>query len=111
MHESADADEEATLLELQYRTEVGGNGFFEAEVDGFYAPIKYLNGRGVDVEGAIADIQLRGGLHLKDPMDAFVGIRYLGGGASGTGTPDGTGDGYTKNWLHFLTLTAGFRIR
>ncbi|MFT7521482.1 MAG: hypothetical protein ACI9MC_003633 [Kiritimatiellia bacterium] len=99
------------LLELEYRTEVGGNGFFEAEVDGFYAPIKYLNGRGTDVEGAIADIQLRGGLHLKDPLDAFVGLRYIGGGASGTGSPDATSDGYTKNWLHFLTFTAGFRIR
>ena len=48
---------------------------------------------------------------LADPTSAFLGLRYLGGGASGTGTPDGTGDGYTENWLHFLTLTMGFRVR
>ena len=68
-------------------------------------------GRDVDVEGAIADIQLRAGLALAEPTEAFLGLRYLGGGASGTGTPDGGGDGYTENWLHFLTLTLGARVR
>ena len=99
------------LLELEVRKRWESGGFIEAEIDGFYAPIKYLNGRDVDVEGAIADIQLRGGLALEPPVDAFLGLRYIGGGASGTGTPDGTGDGYTENWLHFLTLSLGLRIR
>jgi hypothetical protein len=99
------------LLELEWRTAYDDGVHLEAEVDGFYAPIKYLNGRGVDVVGAIADIQLRAGLSLAEPTTTFVGLRYLGGGASGTGTPDGTGDGYTANWLHFATLTLGARIR
>jgi hypothetical protein len=99
------------LLELELRRRFDDGAFLEAEIDGFYAPIKYLNGRGVDVEGAIADIQLRAGLELAPPTSAWLGLRYLGGGASGTGTPDGTGDGYTENWLHFLTLTLGFRLR
>jgi hypothetical protein len=99
------------LLELEYRRRFDDGFFFETEVDGFYAPIAYLNGRDVDVIGAIADIQVRGGVELADPFDAFLGVRYLGGGASGTGTPDGTGDGYTANWLHFTTLTLGFRVR
>jgi hypothetical protein len=99
------------LLELEWRAAYEDGVHLEAEVDGFYAPIKYLNGRGVDVIGAIADIQVRAGLSLAEPTTTFVGLRYLGGGASGTGTPDGTGDGYTANWLHFATLTLGARIR
>lgn len=99
------------LLEFELRKSFEDGGRLEAEVDGFYAPIKYLNGRGVDVVGAIADMQLRAGLDLADPTTAFVGLRYIGGGASGTGTPDGTGDGYTENWLHFLALTLGARVR
>jgi hypothetical protein len=99
------------LLELEWRRHYDNGGFFEAEVDGFYAPIKYLNGRDLDVVGAIADIQLRTGVALAAPYETFVGLRYLGGGASGTGTPQGSGDGYTENWLHFLTVTLGVRLR
>lgn len=99
------------LLELEVRRWFDDGVFVEAEFDGFYAPIKYLNGRGVDVEGAIADFQVRGGLALADPASVWLGLRYLGGGASGTGTPEGTGDGYVANWLHFLTLTVGARLR
>ncbi len=99
------------LLELEIRRAFDDGVHLEAEIDGFYAPIKYLNGGSVDVEGAIADIQLRAGLDLADPTTAFLGLRYLGGGASGTGTPDGTGDGFTANWLHTLTLTLGARVR
>jgi hypothetical protein len=99
------------LLELEVRHRFDDGAFLEAEIDGFYAPIKYLNGRDVDVVGAIADVQLRAGVALADPTSAWVGLRYLGGGASGTGTPEGTGDGYVANWLHFLTLTVGLRVR
>lgn len=99
------------LLEFEIRRTFEDGVHLEAEIDGFYAPIKYLNGRGVDVEGAIADFQLRAGLELADPIVGFLGLRYIGGGASGTGTPDGTGDGYTNNWLHFVALTLGARVR
>lgn len=99
------------LLEAQWRHRFEDGAFIEVEADGFYAPIRYLNARDVDVEGAIADIQVRGGLPLAAPADAWIGVRYLGGGASGTGNPEGTNDGYTENWLHTLTLTLGVRAR
>lgn len=99
------------LLEIEWRRAFDDGVLLEAEADGFYAPIKYLNGRGVDVVGAIADVQLRAGLELAPPTSVFLGLRYLGGGASGTGTPDGTGDGYTSNWLHFFVVTLGARVR
>jgi hypothetical protein len=79
------------------------------EVDAMWAPIKYINGSDTDVEGAIVDASLRGGYHLRDALDLFLSLRYLGGGAEGTSDDVGPGDGYVKNWLHFLTVSLGFR--
>ena len=84
-------------------------GFLEAEMDGFYAPIKYFNGGKSDVEGAILDASLRAGLELSEDVTGFFNVRYLGGGAQGTSKDDdGPGDGYTRNWLHFMTASVGF---
>lgn len=100
------------LLELELAGRFDSGLFLEYELDGFYAPIRYLNGRGdVDVIGAIIDTQLRAGYQLADPIEAFLGLRWIGGGGSGTGTPDGTGDGYTDNWLHFFVISVGARVR
>jgi hypothetical protein len=99
------------LLEAEVRKRFDSGVLVEVETDGFYAPIRYLNGGDVDVVGAILDAQARVGLELAEPYDAWLGLRYLGGGGSGTGTPDGGGDGYTNNWLHFLSLTLGVRVR
>jgi hypothetical protein len=99
------------LLEFEIRKAWSDGGRLEAEADGFWAPVKYLNGRDVDVEGAILDAQLRAGLALGEPTTMLVGVRYLGGGGQGTGTPDGTGDGYTANWLHFVIVSVIARVR
>ncbi|MBN1755197.1 hypothetical protein JW877_03185 [bacterium] len=79
------------------------------EGDGIYAPISYLNGSNEEITGAILDASLRMGITLTEPAKAFFNLRYLGGGAVGTSEDDqGPGDGYVKNWLHFLTATVGF---
>lgn len=83
--------------------------FAELEADGIYAPISYLNGSDNEVVGAILDASLRVGMEFDQPITAFLNLRYLGGGAVGTSDIDGPGDGYVRNWLNFLTLTAGFR--
>lgn len=82
--------------------------FTELEADGMYAPISYLNGSDNEVIGAILDASLRGGVEFEKPVTAFLNLRYLGGGAVGTSDVDGPGDGYVRNWLHFVTVTAGF---
>ena len=47
------------------------------------------------------------GIDLNEDIDAYLNLRYLGGGAEGTS--DGNfGDGFTKNWLHFATVSLGF---
>jgi len=86
--------------------------FLETEVDGFYAPIKYINGGDSDVEGAIIDWSIRAGLELDAaPGEVFLNVRYLGGGAEGTSSDDdGPGDGFNKNWLHFMTISLGASV-
>ncbi len=81
--------------------------FFGGEVDGFYAPVKYLNGGDSDVVGAIIDANLRAGYELRPRLEGFVNLRWLGGGAEGSSDPEGFSDGYTQNWLHFLTVSLG----
>lgn len=92
-------------LKLRGRYHFDSGFWLGGEVDGIYAPVKYLNGGESDVEGAILDLSVRAGYRVVRGVDAFVNVRYLGGGAEGTG-----GDGFTANWLHFLTATIGFEL-
>jgi hypothetical protein len=97
------------ILKLRTRYRFNALTYTEVEADGFYAPISYLNGSDNEVVGAILDASLRQGLQVSDQVGAFLNLRYLGGGAVGTSDDDpGPGDGYTRNWLNFLTVTGGF---
>ncbi len=96
---------------LKFRTRYNFNEvtYTEIETDGFYAPISYINGSDNEVVGAILDASLRQGLMVSDRVNTFLNLRYLAGGAVGTSEDEtGLGDGYVKNWLHFLTVSAGF---
>ncbi|MFC1585471.1 hypothetical protein ACFL5V_08000 [Fibrobacterota bacterium] len=77
------------------------------EADGFYAPISYINGSDNEVVGAILDASLNAGLKFKQSLP-YLNLRYLGGGAVGSSTDrEGPGDGYVRNWLHFMTVSIG----
>lgn len=96
------------------RWHVSERAWLGYEVDGMYAPVKYINGGKSDVVGAIVDFSLRAGYNVATPLDVFFNFRYLGGGATGTSKSDaarGPGDGYTSNWLHFLTSTVGVEVK
>jgi len=97
------------IMKIRFRTEHSEWAYTEFEADGFYAPISYINGSDNEVIGAILDASFRGGLKINDPIDVFFNLRYLGGGALGTGDvkPGEPGDGFVKNWLHFMTVSAG----
>ncbi|MFZ5480947.1 MAG: hypothetical protein ACOZNI_29570 [Myxococcota bacterium] len=100
------------LLAARLRLPVAERGFLGAEAGGIWAPVKYLNGSDVDVEGALLDASLRGGLALAGGADVYVNARYLGGGAAGSSkNPEARGDGYTANWLHFATVSLGVGLR
>jgi len=82
--------------------------YIGVEADGIYAPVSYLNGSDNEIVGAILDASIRGGARVRLGT-LFVNVRYLGGGATGTSTRDiWPGDGYVKNWLHFLIPSLGF---
>ncbi len=101
-------------LKSRGRVDVGKQVWIGYEVDGMYAPVKFINGGKSDVVGAILDASLRVGYEVARPIDLFFNIRYLGGGAKGTSKGDaerGPGDGYTSNWLHFVSSTVGVSVR
>jgi hypothetical protein len=86
--------------------------YSEFEADGIYAPVSYLNGSDNEIVGAILDASLRLGAEVNALTNMFLNLRYLGGGATGTDTGDvWPGDGYVKNWLNFLNVSAGFVLK
>lgn len=100
------------ILKFRTRYNKSARTYTEMEADGFYAPVSYLNGSDDEVIGAILDASIRQGLRINDEVGAFLNLRYLGGGAVGeTDIDNDPGDGYTKNWLHFTTVTIGFKYQ
>ena len=100
------------ILKTRGRFDSSRGTWWGFEVDGFYAPIKYLNGDNSDVLGAIADASLRGGITLNKGVEPFLNLRYIGGGSEGTNSdPDPGTDGFTRNWLHLGTVSVGFLVR
>lgn len=82
------------------------------EADGFYASGRYITGTGNDFVGSIFDVSGRIGYDINSFVDAYLNARYVGGGANGTDeTYEGTGDGYTDNWLHTFSLSLGLRLK
>lgn len=97
-------------LKIRTKYKVNPWSYLELEADGIYAPVSYLNGSDNEVVGAILDASLRGGIKLTDEVHSFLNLRYLGGGAVGTSNnPTPPSDGYVKNWLHFGTVSTGFK--
>ncbi|MEM6927861.1 MAG: hypothetical protein AAF602_13095 [Myxococcota bacterium] len=100
------------LLAFRQRHTITGKFFLGSEIQGFWAPIRLLNGSNTDVEGAIADARITVGLEGPRGVDAWASLRYIGGGAVGTSSnADPFTDGFTKNWLHTLGLTLGTTVR
>lgn len=101
------------VIKLRGRTPAGESAWLGAEIDGFWAPIKYINGSNNDVEGAILDASLRAGLSTPSGIEPFLNLRYIGGGGAGTdSTPERPwSDGYVENWVSFVSLSLGASIR
>lgn len=101
------------LVKFRGRAQIARPFWLALEADGMYAPVKYVNGGRSDVVGAILDVSGQAGYRVAEPLDLFLGVRYVGGGAKGTSKSDaerGPGDGYTSNWIHLVTSTVGARV-
>jgi hypothetical protein len=100
------------ILKMRTRQPIGETAYWGAEVDGFYAPVSYLNGDNNEVVGAIIDASGRAGMTLNGGADVFLNLRTIAGGAEGIDDDStGPGDGYTRNWLTFAALSLGFTLR
>jgi len=99
-------------LKIRSRLQLNKCFYSELEADGIYAPVSYLNGSDNEIVGAILDASLRFGAKVNMQTNMFLNIRYLGGGATGTDTGDvWPGDGYVKNWLNILNISAGLVLK
>ena len=99
-------------LKVRSKLKLNKNFYSELEADGIYAPVSYLNGSDNEIVGAILDASLRFGADVNTLTTMFLNIRYLGGGATGTDTGDvWPGDGYVRNWLNILNISAGFVLK
>ena len=102
---------------LKFRAKYYLGDFFwlGSEIDGIYAAGRGVTGStdvSTDFVGAIIDASLRAGFTPRPPVDVFLNLRYLAGGAEGTDTDDpGPGDGYVKNWLHAFSVSLGVTVR
>lgn len=100
------------LLKFRGRGYVYRDLWVGGEIDGFYAPIRYINGGRNDVEGLIVDASLRVGLSWAYGTDTFLNLRYIAGGAQGTSSdPMPYSDGFTKNWLQLFSVSLGVSLR
>ena len=99
---------------LKLRTKYYLNDFvwLGSEIDGIYAAGRGATGSfTVDPKfvGAIIDASLRAGFTPRSPVDVFLNLRYLAGGAEGRDENDP--DQYVKNWLHAFSVSLGVTVR
>jgi hypothetical protein len=100
------------LIKFRGRWGFDSGVWWGTEIDGIYAPVSVINGSDSRIVGALLDASLRVGYDFTDRISAFFNVRYLGGGAEGTeSNPTPPSDGFTKNWLHFMTLSIGVEFR
>lgn len=86
-----------------------------AEATGLYASSRFINGADFDFTGSLLDASLRMGYELKNNIEVFGNIRFLGGSASGESEYDRkfwtqSEETYTENYLATLTITLGALI-
>ena len=99
---------------LKFRAKYYLNNFvwLGSEIDGIYAAGRGVTGSfTVDPKfvGAIIDASLRAGFTPRPPVDVFLNLRYLAGGAEGRDENDP--DQYVKNWLHAFSVSLGVTVR
>ena len=104
------------VISAAMRRTADSGRFIEASIDGFYAPIRYLNLRDVDVIGWLYDVSLRAGTPFYEESEIYLSLRFLGGGSDGTAadrvrwTQSRDEPRYTRNNLNLAALSIGVRL-
>ena len=102
------------IFKFRWKSYLSPTWWLGSEIDGFYASGRWITGTSNDFVGAILDASLRGGFSPREGLDVFLNVRYLGGGAVGTDEGEAVDlerDGYTRNWLHTVSVSLGVTVR
>lgn len=104
------------ILKLAVSYRFTGGFFLGLEADGFYASSAIFNGAEFDFEGWIVDAALKAGFGINDFSDAFLTLRFLGGGAKGTASKDNplwteSSSGYSDNTIAALFIGLGLVVK
>jgi len=86
------------------------------DVTGSYASSALLNGASFEFEGSLLDASLRMGYQLKNQMEIFSNVRFLGGTSKGTSESENNAwsqsiEPFTSNNLGTVSATVGITIR
>lgn len=89
--------------------------YLSLDATGLYASSAIINGATFSFEGSILDASLRAGYPLRDGLDIFANLRFLGGTAKGESeyverTWSEPTQAYTENVLSTMSFTLGFSI-
>ena len=103
-------------LHIFGRYNFSGNFFLMTDITGLYASSAIINGADFEFEGSILDASVRAGYTLKNSIDIFSNLRFLGGSASGVSeyARDHWTDSEsaaTSNYLATTSLTLGITVR
>ncbi len=105
-------------LHVYSRWSVLDNVNLSADITGLYASSAFINGADFEFEGSILDASLRAGYVLKNNIELFGNLRFLGGTAKGTSEYESetwavsdSDDRFTSNYLSTFEATVGFTIR
>ena len=104
------------VISLALRRSFANERFFESTIEGFYAPVRYLNLRDVDVVGWLYDVSFKAGAPLAGVGEVFLVARFLGGGADGTAgegrywTQSQAEPRFTNNVLDLVIVGLGARL-
>lgn len=104
------------ILKVWARYDLENGMFFGTEIDGFYASSSFFNGADFEFVGSILDASARVGFRLRENVDSFLNVRFLGGTAAGVSQYEdqywtqGVADS-TSNNLSTLSATLGFTLR
>lgn len=104
------------VLSMALRREYPQGAFLAATLEGFFAPVKYLNLRDVDVVGWLYDTAFLFGVPVRPDSEAYISLRFVGGGAEGTGsdrkywTQSRDVPRWTWNNLNLAIVSLGMRL-
>lgn len=102
-------------INLYGRYQFDGGLYLSLDATGLYASSSIINGASFSFEGSILDASLRAGYPLREGLDVFANLRFLGGTAKGDSeyverTWSEPTQSYTSNVLATSSFTLGLSI-